>query len=146
MTTKHIWSQKDRETPMEQARREVLTAVAALRHLRAVFEESLDGLYRHNAPSTLYARALQPLSERLNDASTLLDAYDYYLARCAEAGLTPERATAAWEAQSTPAWEAEVVEAESYGPNAMHMVDEQILAALGLPPHDVDGDTHREDA
>ena len=135
MTTKQIWSQKDRETPMEQARREVLTAVAALRHLRAVFEESVDSMYSRS-DRTLYARALQPLSESLSDASILLEAYDYYLARCAEAGLTPERATAAWEAQSSPGWEAEVIEAEAVGPNAMHMVDAQILAALGLPPHE----------
>jgi hypothetical protein len=136
MTTKHIWSQRDRETPMEQTRRDVVTAVAALRHLRAVFEESLEGLYRHQDPSALFARALQPLSEQLNATTTLVEAYDYYLARCAEAGLTPERATAAWEAQTSPAWEAEVVEAEAYGPNALPMVDAQILAALGLPPHE----------
>ena len=87
-------------------------------------------------PLTLYARALHPLSEQLDAATTLIEAYDCYLARCAAAGLTPERATAAWEAQSTPAWEAELVEAEADGPNALPMVDAQILAALGLPPHE----------
>jgi hypothetical protein len=136
MATHHIWSQKDRETPMQRARREVVTALGALRSMQAIFEEALEELYRHNDPSTLYGRVLQPLSERINEATTLLEAYDYFLARCAEASLPPERATAAWEAQTSPAWEAAVLEAESYGPNALRMVDTQILAALGLPPHD----------
>lgn len=130
MTTKHIWSQTDRETPMEQSRRKVVTALAGLRHMRAVFAEALDELYRVNDLSTLYGRALHPLSERLNDATILLEAYDYHLARCAEAGLAPTHAAAAWEAQSSPAWEADVIEAESYGPNVLYNVDKQNLQSL----------------
>ena len=138
MTTKHVWNQTDRESPMEQARRQVMTAAATLRHMRALFEESLDALYRHDDQSTLYGRALQPLSEHLNRATILVDAYEYHLARCAEAGLTPTHAASAWEASSSTGWEAEMIRAEDFGPNVLYNVDKQILAKLGLPPHDAD--------
>ena len=85
-------------------------------------------------PSSI--RVLRPLHEALWHTRILLDAYDYFLARCQEAGLTLEQAEAAWQVHSSPAFEAELVTGESYGPNALRMVDEQILAHLGLPPHD----------
>jgi hypothetical protein len=135
MATEHIWSQPDRETPMQRARRDVITAVGAVESMRALFEDALASLYRPSE-TTLYARALQPLSAQISRALTLLEAYDYYLARCAEAGLTPAHAQAAWEAQSSAAWEAALVEGESHAPNALAMVDTQSLVALGLPPHE----------
>jgi len=64
----------------------------------------------------------------------LLEAYDYFLARCQEGGITLEQEEAAWQVHSSAAFEAELIEAESYGPNAIHMIDEQILTHLGLPP------------
>ena len=64
----------------------------------------------------------------------LLEAYDCFLARCQDGGITLEQEEAAWEVHSSAAFAAELIEAESYGPHAMHMIDEQILTHLGLPP------------
>ena len=64
----------------------------------------------------------------------LLEAYDYFLARCQDGGITLEQEEAVWQVHSSAAFEAELIEAESYGPNAIHMIDEQILTHLGLPP------------
>jgi hypothetical protein len=38
-----------------------------------------------------------------------------------------------------------MIEAESYGPNAMSMIDEKILVHLGLPPHAAEVSTGDED-
>ena len=81
-------------------------------------------------------RAVDQLSTAISTARILVEAYDYYLARCIEAGISPEDAAAAWNIHSSEPFEAEVVEAESYGPNAMRMIDEHILAKLGIAPYD----------
>ena len=75
----------------------------------------------------------------------LLEAYDCFLARCQEGGITLEQEEAAWQVHSSAAFEAELIEAESYGPNAMHLIDEQILTHLGLPPHVAEGRVVDED-
>jgi hypothetical protein len=78
-------------------------------------------------------------------ARTLHQAYAYFLARCQEGGLTLEQAEAAWLAHASPALEDELLEAESYGPNTMRMIDEQILTHLGLPPHEAEVRVEDED-
>jgi hypothetical protein len=118
---------------MPRARRDLLTALAQVRAMESLYEDTLERL--RQAP-VFYQRVLTSLHETLWHTRTLLEAYDYFLARCAEAGFTPEQAEAAWQVHSSPAFEAELIEAESYGPNALPMVDEQILAKLGLAPHD----------
>jgi len=133
MHTKQIWRQEDREDSMAAARRTVIKATTTLAGFWALYEADLEGV-RYKTP--IYDRALKPLTDALNAARTLLEAYDYFLARCAEAGLTAVQAHAAWEAQSSPAWEAELVDAESYGPNALRLVDEHILSHLGIVPHE----------
>ena len=50
--------------------------------------------------------------------------------------MTAAQAHAAWEAHSSPAFEAELIEAESYSPNALLMVHTQILSHLGIVPHE----------
>jgi hypothetical protein len=47
-----------------------------------------------------------------------------------------EDAAAAWDMHSSEAFEAELVEAERYGPNALRMIDAALLARLGIAPHD----------
>lgn len=133
MTTKHIWRQQDRETPMQQARRTILQAEASLHALWGVYDADLDDL-RYRGPA-MFQRTLADLATVLNATRTLFEAYDYFLARCAEAGMTPEAAHTAWDEHSTEEFEAEMVEAERAGPNAMRMIDETILARLGIPPH-----------
>jgi hypothetical protein len=128
-----IWSQADREFESQKARRDLLTALAQVRSMESLYEDTLERLQQ--AP-VFYTRVLRPLHEALWHTRILLDAYDYFLARCQEAGLTLEQAEAAWQVHSSPAFEAELVMGESYGPNALRMVDEQILSHLGLPPHD----------
>jgi thiol-disulfide isomerase/thioredoxin len=44
-----------------------------------------------------YDRVFKSLTSALSTARTLLEAYEYFLARCAEAGLTPEQARSAAE-------------------------------------------------
>jgi hypothetical protein len=119
---------------MERARRDILTALAGVTGMEALYDDHLERLQLQQEP-VLYARALKPLHELLWHTRTLLEAYDYFLARCQDAGLSVEQAQAAWQVHSSPAFEAEMIEAESYGPNAMRMIDEQILHHLGLPPH-----------
>jgi hypothetical protein len=128
-----IWSQADREPPMLRARRDVLTALAQVRGMEGVYEDTLERLQQE---PVFYKRVLAPLHEALWHTRILLEAYDYFLARCQEAGLSLDQAEAAWQVHSSAAFEAELIEAESYGPNALHMVDAQILAKLGLAPHD----------
>jgi hypothetical protein len=62
---------------------------------------------------TMFGRVLRHLSQAMQAAQTLIEAYDYYLARCLEAGIGPEDAAAAWDIHSSEAFEAELVEAES---------------------------------
>jgi hypothetical protein len=85
----------------------------------------------------MFGRILGHLSTALLQGQTLLEAYDYFQVRCAEAGISPEDAAAAWDMHSSEAFEADIIEAESYGPNAMRMIDETILARLRIPPHSV---------
>jgi hypothetical protein len=90
-----IWTQAERETPMEQERRAVLQAEAAVKALWAIYDAELETL-RHRAPR-MFGRVPARLSGALTQAQTLLETYDYFLARYAEAGLSPEDAAAAWE-------------------------------------------------
>jgi hypothetical protein len=129
---KHIWHQDDREEGLTLARRKALMTLATVTALCDIADESLS---RVRQEPVFYKRALEPLSTAIGHARTLLDAYDYYLARCQEGGITLDQAEAAWQVHSSAAFEAEMIEAESYGPNAMHMIDAQILVHLGLPPH-----------
>ena len=133
-----IWGQADRESPMGRARRDIVTALSQVRGMESLYEDHLERLQQQ---PVFYQRVLTPLHDALWHTRTLLEAYDYFLARCGEAGVSLDQADAAWQVHSSPAFEAELIEAESYGPNALHMVDEQILAALGLPPHDADAAT-----
>jgi hypothetical protein len=135
MPTKTIWNQADRETGLAKARREVLMALASVRSLEAIHDAALEAVQQQ---PIFYARVLTPLAERLWHTRILLEAYDYFLARCQEAGVSLDQAQAAWQVHSSPEWEAELREAESYGPNAMGMIDEQILRHLGIAPHDQD--------
>jgi len=120
---------------MLKARRDILTALAQLRGMESLYDDTLERLQQQ---PVFYKRVLTPLHEALWHTRILLDAYDYFLARCQEAGLTPDQAEAAWQVHSSPAFEAELIEAESYGPNALPMVDTQLLAKLGLKPHGAD--------
>jgi len=139
-TTKIIWRQEDRETPMERARRASLTASAALASMWGIHDALLDTTgYRDDV--AFYDRVFGSLTSALTTARTLLEAYEYFLARCAEAGLTPEQAHTSWQVHSSPAFEAELVNAEEFGPNALGMIDRQILRPMGLQPHDEDGDS-----
>jgi hypothetical protein len=130
-----IWHQADRDTPSEQERRSILQAEAAVKALWAIYDAELASL-QQRAPK-MFSRILGQLSTALNQAQTLLEAYDYYQVRCAEAGISPEDAAAAWDTHSSDAFEADIIEAESYGPNAMRMIDETILARLRIPPYSV---------
>jgi hypothetical protein len=135
-TSKLIWHQSDREAPLPRARREVQALTTVLQGAYAMYEDQV-GLSSHEVP--FYARTLAPVTTALTAAQTLLRAYDYYLARCQEAGRSLDEAQAAWQVHSSPAFEAEIVEAESYGPNAMDMIDREVLAKMGIAPH-ADGD------
>jgi hypothetical protein len=128
-----IWSQADREPPLLRARRDILTALAQVRGMESLYEDTLERLQQE---PIFYQRVLKPLHATLWHTRILLEAYDYFLARCLEAGISLDQAEAAWQIHSSPAFEAELVEAESYGPNAMHMIDTQVLCHLGLAPHD----------
>ena len=132
MPTKIIWHQKDREDAPTRARRTLIEAEAALSAMWDLYDGRLEHLTA-SGPALL-TRALKPLSEALLRARTLVDAYDYYVTRCLEAGLTPEQAHAGWDEWSSEDFEADLVEAESYGPNAIAMIDETILARLGIVP------------
>src|SRR5712691_11474922 len=138
-TTKHIWRQADRETPMEQARRASLAASAALSSMWGIHDALLDSAGYDEV--AFYKRVFRELVTTLSTTRTLLEAYEYFLARCAEAGLSPEQAHTSWQVHSSPAFEAELVEAEALGPNAMGMIDRQILRPMGLKPHDEDEDS-----
>ena len=137
MPTNTIWSQEDRETPMLRARRTLLTTLASVTAMEAIYDRHVE---RTQQEPVFYERVLIPLQTALWHTRTLLEAHDYSLARCLEAGVSLDHAHAAWQVHSSPTFEAELIEAESYGPNAMHMIDEQILRHLGLPPHDSEQD------
>jgi hypothetical protein len=128
-----IWSQADRETPMLRARRDLLTTLATVTGMDAMYDAQVERIQQQ---PVFYDRVLKPLATTLWHTRILLEAYDYFLARCQEAGISLDQAQAAWQVHSSPAFEAELIEAESYGPNAMHMIDTQILCHLGLAPHD----------
>jgi hypothetical protein len=128
---------------MERARRESLTVLATVTGMTDLYDGQLEAISAQ--PAIFYERVLGYLQRALYDTRTLVEAYDYYLARCAEAGVTPDQAHAAWQVHSSPDFEGELGAAEAYGPNAMRMIDEQILAKLGIAPHaaevpDEDGD------
>jgi hypothetical protein len=109
-----------------------MTALALVTGMTDMYDIQVDVTRQEGI---FYQRVLGFLSGALYHTRTLLEAYDYYLARCAEAGLTAEQAHTAWQIHSSPEFEAEIVEAESYGPNALRMIDEQVLRPLGIGPH-----------
>jgi hypothetical protein len=86
-STKHVWHQEDREDVITLARRRVLMTLAAVEAMSHIADGSLDDL-RHKM--VFYQRALAPLQAAISQARTLLDAYDYFLARCQEGGITLE--------------------------------------------------------
>ena len=128
-----IWSQVDRETGIVKARRDLLTTLACVNGMEDMYDAQLERIAQQ---PVFYERVLTPLTTMLWHTRILLEAYDYFLARCLEAGITLDQAQAAWQVHSSAAFEAELIEAESYGPNALHMIDAQILSHLGLGPHD----------
>jgi hypothetical protein len=138
--TKIIWKQEDRESPADQARRAIHQAEAALESVWSIWDAQLDVLAHRPDLPKMCGRTITALWTAIQTAQTLVEGYDYYLARCAEAGISPEDAAAAWNMHSSEAFEAELVEAESCGPNALRMIDETILARLGVPPQ---GETAR---
>jgi hypothetical protein len=138
-TTKQIWRQEDRESPMERARRESLTASAALVSMWGIYDALIDTTGYNDV--AFYDRVFTSLTSTLTTTRTLLEAYEYFLARCGEAGLSPEQAHTSWQVHSSPAFEAELVHAEEFGPNALGMIDRQILRPMGLQPHDEDDDS-----
>jgi hypothetical protein len=133
MSSRTLWHQSDRETPADQARRTIHQAEAALQALWAVFDAQLDPVAHQDAPK-MFGRTLTALGAALQAAQTLVGAYDYFLARCLEAGMSPADAAAAWDMHSSEAFEAEIVEAEAVGPNALRMIDDRLLARLGIAP------------
>jgi hypothetical protein len=142
-----FWRQADREAPLPRARRGVQAMTTVLQGAYAIYEDQIGlrvGLSPHEVP--FYARTLAPVTTALWAARTLFEAYDYYLARCEEAGLSLDDAHAAWQVHSSPAFEAELVEAEADGPNAMGMIDRQVLAKMGIAPHeDLDDAAEEQD-
>ena len=132
MMSNIIWHQADRETPNQTAVRNIHQAEAVLRSLQGVLHEELADWHKH--PMQMLGRVYEQVSTALNVALTLAEAYDYFLHRCLEAGMSAEDAQAAWNIHSSAAFEAEVVEAESYGPNAMRMIDATILSKLHIAP------------
>jgi hypothetical protein len=50
--------------------------------------------------------------------------------------MSPADAAAAWDIHSSETFEAALVEAESYSPNALRMIDDRLLARLEIPPHE----------
>jgi hypothetical protein len=135
-STKFIRHQKDREAGITLARRRVLMTLATVESMGHI----ADGAFHPTRTTDVfYPRAEYPLRDAIWHARVLLQAYDYYLARCQEGGITLEQAEAAWQVHSSPAFEAELIEAEeSFRANATHLIDEQILTHLGLPPHEAE--------
>jgi hypothetical protein len=112
----------------------------------AMKDAELDRLRSHHVK--MFPRVIDELGDALHAALTLVRAYDYYIARCTEAGIPPKDAAVAWNIHSSEAFERELVEAESYGPNALRLVDTQILAKLGIAPHEAtkeDAEDEEED-
>jgi hypothetical protein len=136
MSSSILWRQEDRETDAEKERRLLHKAQGALQGIWAIVETQLDEPFGHRTEPAMLGRVVKHLTTALNAAQTLIDAYEYHLARCLEASLSPETAATAWQLHSSEVFEAELIEAESYGPNFMRLVDETILAPLGIGPHD----------
>jgi hypothetical protein len=136
--TKILWNQADRETPQERERRTILQAQGLLAAMQHICDEGLDGVW-HRAPK-LFERLGHTLQDALTAARVWLEAYDYFQARCAEAGMSPEDAAAAWDLHVTPEFERELVEAEGYGPNAIRMLDETVLRTLQIAPAEPAGE------
>jgi len=135
MATKLTWHQEDLDTAPARTLRELHKAQSALEVAGDLVDNQLNPLRAEGGP-TMFTRALTQFETTLSAMETLTKAYEYYLVRCLEAGLSPAAAATAWNIHSSEAFEDELIEAERHGPNAMQMIDISILRILGIPPHD----------
>jgi hypothetical protein len=133
--TKYICEQEDREDGMTLARRRVLKTLATVESMAHIANTAF---HPTRTTDVFYHRTEQPLRDAIWHASVLLRAYDYYLARCQEGGITLAAAEAAWQGHASPAFETALLEEEPWSPNVLHRIDEQILTHLGLPPHEAE--------
>jgi hypothetical protein len=139
---KSIWYQKDREDSMALARRRVLKTLATVESMGYIADTAF---HPTRTTDVFYPSAEYPLREAIWHARVLLNAYDYYLARCQEGGIPLDQAETAWQVHASPAFEDELIEAEDSMASTMPLVDAQILSHLGLPPHEAevqDGEDH----
>ena len=132
MATHQVTCQEDRDDEMQRARRTVVKIKAALEAIWLLSDEMLDA-HRYDVP--LYTRICAVMAQAVQAQRLLIEAFDYYLARCAEAGLSVREAAAAWERYTAPMFEAELVEEGVYGAALLDRIDFQILLPLGLAPH-----------
>src|SRR5262245_12476903 len=84
-----IWSQEDREIGIAKARRDVLTTLATVSGMDAMYDAQLE---RIEQQPVFYERVLKPLTTALWHTRILVQAFDYFLARCQEAGVSRDQA------------------------------------------------------
>ncbi len=69
----------------------------------------------------------------LADVSSFLGCFDYFTARCMEAGVTPDEARQQWETHAPADFLTTMRDWQEVGPNEIALVDQFILAPMGLP-------------
>src|SRR5262245_7863014 len=70
-----IWRQADRETGVVKARRELLTTLACVNGMYALYDAEVE---RIAYDPVFYAHVLEPLTTALSQTRILLEAYDYF--------------------------------------------------------------------
>ena len=126
-----IWGQADRGSAMQVLHRKIVDHARTLRITEDIFDDIEPALRKDTLPT------MEPLTKAvyvaLADVSSFLGCLDYFMARCGEAGLTPDEARSQWETHAPADFLTTMRDWQEVGPNEIALVDQFILAPMPKP-------------
>ena len=126
-----IWGQADRGSAMQVLHRKIADHARTLRITEDIFDD-IEPALRKDTLSTM-EQLTKAVYVALADVRSFLGCFDYFAARCVEAGLTPDEARHQWETHAPEDFLTTMRDWQEVGPNEIALVDQFILAPMGLP-------------
>ncbi len=117
---------------MQVLHRKIAGHARTLRITEDIVDDIEPYLRKDNVP--MIEPLIKAVDVALADVRGFLDCFDYFTARCAEAGITPDDAANQWTTHAPADFLATMRDWLDVGPNAIKLVDELILAPMGRAP------------
>ncbi len=117
---------------MQILHRKIADHARTLRITEDIFDD-IEPYLRKDTLSTM-EQLTKAVSVALADVRSFLGCFDYFAARCVEAGLTPDEARHQWETHAPADFLTTMRSWQEVGPNEIALVDQFILKPMGLPP------------